>query len=202
MKFKSVIILFAVSLILLVGCSTKNESVSKSVPIKQISGSFAFDVSNLNAVVGEADYVFVAYVNSETKIIYERPQSIMTEKGIKEVSTPYTEYLITVIDNIKGKLKKDAEITIKKMGGLTKDGSMIFLGEGDEFLNVGSYQIISAYGQPDGSLLASGPNSSELLKYENKSAIMSSKEYKKYADAFENEINVTNRKRFKSINEE
>lgn len=202
MKFKSVIILFVISLVLLVGCSTKNESVSKNVPIEPIRGSFSFDVRNLNAVVGEADYVFVAYVNSETKTIYKRQISMMTEKGIKEVSTPYTEYSITVIDNIKGKLKKNVEIGIQKIGGLVKDRSKIVIGEGDELLTVGSYQIITAYAQTDGSLLSSGPNSSVLLKYDNKSAIMSSEEYKKYENAFKNEENVTNRKRFKSINEE
>lgn len=199
MKIKSIIILFVISLALLTGCSTKDKSSNKNIPIEHISGCYSFDVDNLNAVVGEADYVFVAYIDNETKTVYKYPMSI----GLKEVSTPYTEYSITVIDNIKGKLKKSNKIEIQKMGGLTKDGNSYVLGEDDKLPTVGSYQIISAYAQTDGSLLiGSGPNSCVLLEYDNKNDILSSEEYKKYENAFKNEVNMTNRKRFKSINEE
>jgi len=89
------------------------------------------------------------------------------------------------------------------MGGVSKDSSSYILGEEDKLPTTGSYQIISAYAQTDGSLLIGlGTNSCVLLEYDNKNDILSSEEYKKYKNAFKNEVNITNRERFKSIDEE
>jgi len=200
MKIKSMIILAVISLMVLVGCSTNEIKADKDIPIKRMHGTFVIDPNNVNEVVGNADFIFVAYINKEKETVYKNPVQMETENGSKEVSTPYTNYSITVIDNIKGNLKKNNEIMIQKYGGLNKEKTEYFVFENDELLSIDKYYIISAYAQPDGSLLIAGPNSNLKLDYANKSDIMSSSEYKKYKDAVKNEVK-TNRKRFKSIYE-
>lgn len=200
MKIKSMMILAVISLMVLVGCSTNEIKADKDIPIKRMHGTFVIDPNNVNEVVGNADFIFVAYINKEKETVYKNPVQMETENGSKEVSTPYTNYSITVIDNIKGNLKKNNEIMIQKHGGLNKEKTEYFVFENDELLSVDKYYIISAYAQPDGSLLIAGPNSNLKLDYANKSDIMSSSEYKKYKDAVKNEVK-TNRKRFKSIYE-
>jgi len=195
-------IILAVTLVLGACSSSTGSPVDKSqLPITNLAGSFSIDVENINEIVGDADYIFVAKINSEMETIYKNPVSIETESGSKEVSDPYTKYSITVIDNIKGKLKKDTEFEILKKGGITRDQKSVVLYERDQLLEVGKYHIIAGYAQPDGSLLVSGPNSSIILSATSKEEIVSSSEYKKYKKAFENEVK-TERKRFKSSQEE
>lgn len=182
-------------------CSNKNDVSKNNLPITNLSGSFCIDVNDLSQIVGDADYVFVAEVKDKVETIYKNKVTIETENGTKEVSDPYTKYSITVIDNIKGKLKKNNEFLVLKAGGISQDNKSIILYQDDELLQVGKYYIISAYAQPDGTLLISGPNSSLVLNETIKDKITSSEEYKKYKKALEKEV-VTDRKRFKSLYEE
>lgn len=198
---KIIIAVILLTMFALGACSNKNDVSKNNLPITYLSGSFSIDVNDLSQIVGDADYVFVAEVKDKVETIYKNKVTIETENGIKEVSDPYTKYSITVIDNIKGKLKKNNEFSILKAGGISKDNKSIILYKDDELLQVGKYYIISAYAQPDGSLLISGSNSSLVLSETSKDKIRSSEEYKEYKKAFEKEV-VTDRKRFKSLYEE
>ena len=198
---KILIVLLFLTTMILGACSNENGLSQSELPVTTLSGSFSIDVHDLNQIVGDADYVFVAKVNDEVETLYKDTVTIETKDGTKEVSDPYTKYSITVIDNIKGKLKKNNEFDILKAGGISEDKKSIVLYQDDALLQVGKYHIMSAYAQPDGSLLVSGPNSSLVLTKTSKEKIVSSEEYKKYKKAFKGEV-VSERERFKSSHEE
>lgn len=190
------------AMLVLGACSSNlGSAVDKNqLPITNLAGSYSIDVENINEIAGDADYLFVAKINSEVGTIYKNTVSIETAFGYKEVSDPYTKYSIEVIDNLKGNLKKNTAFEILKKGGITEDQKSIVLYEHDQLLEVGKYHIIAGYAQPDGSILVSGPNSSIILPAFSKAEIVSSSEYKKYKKAVENEVK-TKRKRFKSSHE-
>jgi len=194
-------IVLAAALALSACSSSANSPDKNQLQRETLHGSYSINVENVNEIVGDADYVFVAKVNSEVETIYKNPVTIETESGTREVSDPYTKYSITVIDNLKGKLKKNTDFEILKNGGITEDKKSVVLYEDDNLLEIGKYHILAGYAQPDGSLLVSGPNSSILLPASNKEEVVSSHEYKKYKKAVENEVK-TERKRFKSSHEE
>lgn len=186
-----------VSILSMVTLLVYSESVTTNseIEVSLLSASFGIDVNNVNAVVGDADNVFVGYVEKLEGTEYKYPVTIETEVGTKEVSSPYTNYSITVIDNIKGKLKKN--ISVQKSGGISQDQDVYLLYEGDSLPVEGRYYIFNTYNQPDGSILISGPNSNIELNINSKSEILSSEEYKKYVEAVKNEVK-SDRKRFES----
>lgn len=195
-KFAALIL---IATIILGGCSSQNFS-KNDLPISFLTGSYSIDVNDLSQVVGDADYVFVAEVREEVETIYKNAVMIETADGVKEISDPYTEYSIVIIDNIKGSLKKNEEFKILKHGGISNDNNSIVLYEDDSLLETNKCYIISAYAQPDGSLLISGPNSSLILEETSLSEIISSEKYKEYKNALKNEV-ITDRKRYKATNE-
>lgn len=68
-----------------------------------MDGTFAVDVDDPNETVGDADYVFLGRVDEDVDTLYKDPVTIETSDGAKEVSTPYTNYQVTVLQNIKGR---------------------------------------------------------------------------------------------------
>ena len=112
------------------------------------------DITNLYEYVGIVDYVFVGTVK-------EIEHNVIPDK-IKQHEDSYSEYKITVDDNLKGKLV--SEISCRKMGGFRKDGTMLLVSAevpgGRMILDnglpeVGKQYIFLAYAQPDGSLTLS-----------------------------------------------
>lgn len=202
MKNNIKIILFVIACtITLIGCSGDHNTSGEDLPIQHLQPSFKVDVNDLNELVGDADYVFVGYIDELVGTVYKNPVIIETENGPKEVLDPYTEYSVTVIDNIKGSLKKDVPIPMQKTGGLSKDESMYLLYENDELPEVGEHYILVAHAQPDGSLLISGPNSSIVLDIQSQGESVVSQGYQDYKEAYKNEIK-TDRERFTSKYEE
>jgi hypothetical protein len=172
------------------------------LPISYMKGSFVVDMENKNETVGLVDYVFVAKVISNNKTIYKDIVTMETENGeAKEVGTPYTQYTIEVIDNIKGKLKKNNSFEILKHGGIEQELESIYIFEDDVLPQENNYYIFLGYAQDDGTILISGPNSNILLNANSKQEIVSSNEYKEYKKAFKNEIKFE-RERSKSNFEE
>lgn len=182
-----VITLAITSGIFFFGKNNKIEVSKDELPIYPLRGSFIINVENLNEIVGDCDYVFVAKVVEELETIYKDFVTIETETGDKEVGNPYTPYKIIITENIKGNLITDTEVDILKFGGVSQDKDAIYIFENDELLQVGKTYIISAYTQLDGSLLISGPNSNKLVNDNAKSRI-SSPIYKDYINAFENQV--------------
>ncbi len=207
--------LFTTVAILASGCSNpkidKNITKSGEVPTSYLHASFDINVDNPKEVVGFADYVFVGFVEEMTGTDYKFPVTKETEDGPKELTSPYTNYSIKVLDNIKGNLQKDVSIPIQKSGGLSEDKSIYLLYEDDSLPQKGKAYVFTAATQPDGSLLVSGPNSNievntdffsknsiQALSEESiVNALTKTDEYKEYQDAYQNEI-VKDRKRFAS----
>ena len=133
------------------------------------------------------------------------------EKGNpKEVGSPYTNYTIQVLENIKGELITDKPIPIVKQGGISEKQDAIYLFENDSLPSENSIYIFLAYAQEDGSLLISGPNSNVMCNDSNMYSINSVSEEKSvteydefitYKDANDNEIIPVDRERYKSIYE-
>ena len=131
MKFQSKtkigIFIGAVVILLVIGvlffCIAK-PSTSDEIKTSYLRGTFSIDYSDLNAVVGDADYVFVGTVASEEGTVYKDAVTVETDDGkTREVSGPYTNYTVNVTKNIKGNLVTDTAIPIQKSGGLSEDGS-------------------------------------------------------------------------------
>ncbi len=199
----SLLFIFSLSMIVS-ACSNSEKNVSSDkgdLKVIQMDGSFAIDVNDPKETVGDADYVFLGRVVQDVNTVYKNPVTIETSDGAKEVSTPYTNYKVTVLKNIKGDLITDTSMPIQKAGGINKDGSSVVLYEDDDLPEVGKSYVFLAYAQDDGSLLVSGPNSSIYVEGVNQD--VTSKKIAKntaslnegsldliseYENAYENEI--------------
>lgn len=173
----------------------------EGIPTSYLRATYAIDYNNLEAVVGDADYVFVGTVSDQENTIFKNPVEIVDKEGkFKEETSPYTNYTVDVVENIKGNLTMEETVPIQKTGGLSKDKSEYIVYEGDELPVVGETYIFFAYAQPDGSLLLSGPVSNIRLKENNADAVDSTTEYKEVVEAYKNQIE-TGRQRYTSLYE-
>ena len=80
--------------------------------------------------------MFVARVESELRTEYTNLRQ--NEDGTI-TGKPYTVYSITVLENIKGELRKNEPIEFFKHGGVNYDGLSISLLEGDQLLESGKH---------------------------------------------------------------
>lgn len=145
-------------------CSSKATN-PQDLKAAHIEGSFSIDVDDPRATVGDTDYVFVGRVMQQNQTSYKDTVTLETANGgTKEVSTPYSNYTVSVLRNIKGNLKTDTPIPIQKFGGIDKDNSEIVLYEDDRLPAVNKTYVFLAYAQDDGSLLVSGPNSNIIVE--------------------------------------
>lgn len=185
-----------VAIVCVVGVVIFKNSSSVEPAVKRMRATFSIDLSDPKAVVGNADYVFVGKVDAQNDTEYKDSVQVESEDGKpEEVASPYTNYSVTVTENIKGKLAPNDTIKIQKSGGFSKDKKECYLYEGDELPEVGKTYIFVAYAQQDGSLLLSGPMSNIPVDENN---YKDSKDYKEIADAFANQI-VSSRERFTSV---
>ncbi len=161
------------------GCASKNNASQlntnvSNLPIHQMHASFVYDTDNIREAVGICDYVFVAKVVSCDGTEYRNVITTEDEKGNpKEVGSPYTNYTIQVLENIKGELITDKPIPIVKQGGISEKQDAIYLFENDSLPSENSIYIFLAYAQEDGSLLISGPNSNVMCNDSNMYSINS-----------------------------
>ena len=124
-------------------------------------GCYTIDVYSYEELAGDADYVMIGKVVEELGVKYEFPIMTENEDGTpKELSKPYTEYSVEVIENLKGELSQEEPIIISKDGGITKDGKFCDLYESDTLPVEGNEYVFYVYAQEDGRNLVSGPNSS------------------------------------------
>jgi len=145
----------------LVACvgSASNEETVEDIPIIESEPLYAIDTDNPAALVGDADYVFVGFVESMEGTEYRYPAEHYGENGeLIKTSTPFTNYNVRVLKNIKGNLMLDT-IPLQKFGGLTEDGKGLDLAGTDTLPQVEEVYIFVAYAQHDGSLLVGGEHS-------------------------------------------
>ena len=179
-------------------------STQEEPQISYLHGSYSINVDDYRELTGDADYVFAADVVGIDKTVYKEIVTIETIGGYKELATPYTDYKVQIIENIKGNLRTDDTIIIQKAGGLSKDGKTIVIFEDDVLPEVGNTYIFYAYAQPDGSLATAGPNSSIAISTEKATLMKKSSPredvYNKVLEGYRFQIE-TDRDRYKSIYE-
>ncbi|WP_048602709.1 hypothetical protein [Rubeoparvulum massiliense] len=173
-------------------------TLSSELPVVYDEGSFMVNIDNPEEIVGWGDYVFVAKVEDELRTEYTNVRK--SEDGTI-TGKPYTVYSITVIDNLKGNLKKNKPIEFFKHGGVNYDGKSISLLKGDILLESRKYYILVAASEADGRLGQGMPNSAIELNVSNKQEIVSNKEYENYKKYVKDEVKFE-RERFKSLEEE
>ncbi|MDR2945073.1 MAG: hypothetical protein LBU81_08385 [Methanosarcinales archaeon] len=185
--------------------SNESPSFSGDGNISRIRASYIIDVYDPSELVGDVDYVFAAKVDKFAGNTYKFPVLIEDEKGNEvEVGSPHTNYYVTVLENIKGKLITGESIPIEKAGGISQYNGKLVLHENDSLPEVGKVYIFLAYAQPDGTLQISGPNSNieitsiDLLKKNSTGSVKDSFEYSEAVKVFETQ-KVSDRERFVSI---
>lgn len=118
------IIIISIFSMALTGCGGTDTSSEAQGPknTTTIAGCYIYDVRDMNARVGDADYVFVANV-------VKKGDSEETPDG----GIPYTNYELQVLENIKGDLTMNETIPLKKEGGYSETDHFNFIYE-DDFL--------------------------------------------------------------------
>ena len=182
------------------GCTSIHRQNTPIIPTEYYSATYNVDVTDKEKMVGNADYVFVGYVEKIIETEYVVVASAQTDEGLVSATTPYTKYAVSVEYNIKGQLDKDAPIEVAKCGGLCETGDTYYIYEGDFLPECGSYYIFLAYVQNDGSLLVVGENSNVFVSA-SKNKIEQSEVYKEYVKAYTDEAKI-DRTRFTSIYDE
>ena len=103
--------------------------------VSTLEGSYSIDVDSYSELAGDADYVIIGKIIDELTTNYKWPVILENEDGTeREDTTPYTDYSVEVLNNLKGELTQELPITITKVGGLTKNGDMYILYEKTYFL--------------------------------------------------------------------
>ncbi len=131
--------LVIVTVLTFVFLSVNKKTNAENIDWSQIRISFIqtsypiFDLNNKAEYVGFSDYVFVGKVE---KVTYggKYSNNIYYPKGSycpDDAVIPYTEYEVTVLKNIKGQLKTDHTITIKKHAGINVDTNVFSVLKGD-----------------------------------------------------------------------
>ena len=110
---------------------------------------WAFDVSDINKVVGFHDYVFVGQVK---KIVGTGYTDVDFSDGLRLFSQPFTQYEIRVLENIKGELLTDRDIPLTKHDGAYYFGKRVSMMEGDSLPDEGECYIFICIADENGEL--------------------------------------------------
>ena len=130
----------------------------EGLPVYYSCSSYFIDVNSLSATTNHADYVFVGTISEYLDESYKNYEHMTDLNGNTVMwGEPYTNYQVSVLQNIKGNLS--GNIFIQKFGGLDQSGDFYIIPEGDIILEEGNTYIFFAYEQDDGSLIVRGKNS-------------------------------------------
>lgn len=166
----------------------------KETPIQYISGMNVINIENPKEVVGFGDYVFVARIDEEIKNLHGSAEAT-------DLWMPMTTYAITVLDNLKGNIKKNTPIEFHKMGGISSSSNRLTLLEGDTMLEEDQYYILVASGNSDGSIVQAAATAAIKLDVTSAEEIVLSQLYKDYEKYIAEEVKYQ-RPRFKAMYEE
>ena len=106
------------------------------------------------------DYVFVGRVD---KLVGTSYRDVIYMDNGRISAIPYTNYMVTVVRNIKGELQTGKSIPLAKHGGVSYDNKSLVIGNGDSLPQEGGYYIFSGYADKNGELYIVDPNSSVPL---------------------------------------
>ncbi|WNY27613.1 hypothetical protein [Methanolapillus ohkumae] len=190
----AVLLILIVAAIAVIYLNEMNKDVV-AVEINFLPEDSVIDIYNPAELVGAVDYVFVGNVDELIGTNY-RPVAVIDGMGWSEtIEDPFTNYTVTVLDNIKGDLVLNQQVSVLKDGGLSRDGKTLTLYVNDSLPEPGSIYVFYIYAQPDGKLLASGSQSTQKIQttdVSDLSQIQADPVYLKAVNGFENQI-VQNR---------
>lgn len=133
------------------------------LPISNLHASYSINVQDQKALMGDADFCFAAHVDKLVRTDYLHPVDISDANGTRTVRLPYTQYEVSVLEPIKGQLTRDQKVSLSKAGGISENKLEYYLYERDFLPALGGTYVFFAYVQPDGSLLVSGENSTQIF---------------------------------------
>ncbi len=108
-----------------------------------------YNPNDKNQIAGAADYVFVAEV---TEVVGTGYNEVEILSGLRIDYSPYTLYKIRVLENIKGQLKTDEDITLKKNDGVEFFGKKVSFLEDDMLPDAGECYVFLGYADENGEL--------------------------------------------------
>ncbi len=195
-KYRNIIISMVLMLSLVLS-SCGVDIAKNNTPIEEVElmGSYAIDVDDTRCRVGFADYVFVGEIIEVIGTEYRHHALDKDGNIIEKTGSPYTEYKVKIIENIKGELTIDEEIVLYQAGGLSFDNRAIHVYEGDKLMESENTYIIETTVQSDGSLLASGANSNTKISSTARTSLSENEQYSSYVNDANNEI-AYDRERF------
>lgn len=169
MKSKFIYVLaIVINVLFLAGCQTTVLDQG-DLPIEPLHAVYAIDMADEQAVVKQADYVFVAKVKTRGEVEYD------------EENFPSTVYQVDILHNLKGKLKREEKII--KSGGISREGDKLMLFEHDRLPQKEKLYLFIAYKQTDGGVIVSGANSTLAIEASNNATIKDDKTYQLYDKA-------------------
>ncbi|MCP1102230.1 hypothetical protein M2454_000551 [Aequitasia blattaphilus] len=209
---KKIFLLF-ICCFILVGCESKKDITTAEVEEKTLpelvvgEGMFSFDTNSYPELIGFADYVIVGKVVEELLVEYESVTEVRQEDGtIKMEGIPFSNYLVYVEESIKGNIPADRNIKIKKMAGLSEDGTKCYLFSDDVLPIEGNRYVFFIQAEQEGTNIVGGPNSTIPLD-DNQKEITTTRSFisSEQANNIEDEIKrsvdvqvIDDRKRFVS----
>ena len=135
-------LIFILILVFLSGCINNDVTPNGKTIYNHVF--MAVDETNMQEVVGSADYVFIGTVTGINQRVISN-------------DFPQEYYAVRVEENLKGELWTDLDIEVVKAGGYSKNGTTILYESdfvvGTGLCAVGQKYVFIGFGQPDGSLL-------------------------------------------------
>ena len=108
-----------------------------------------YNPNDLKQLAGAASYVFVAEIKEVVGTGYTEVEMY---DGFRFDSHPFTRYKIRVLENLKGELKTDEDITLTKHDGVYYFGKKVSFLEGDKLPDVGECYIFICSADEKGEL--------------------------------------------------
>ena len=165
----------------------------EELPIADIIVDYAFNPNDLNIYAGFVDYIFVGRVEEVTGVTYNDAELLYMDFPIARITAfPITGYKVTVLENIKGELKRD--ITINQGSGPSANGKQMEITAG-EIMKENDVRIFLMNTDTDGELYVSTKsgavklgtlnNAEDYPEFRKDEQVK--KTVEKYIDAFENQ---------------
>lgn len=117
---------------------------------KGIIVDWVYNPNDLEKVTGFADYVFVAEV---TEVVGTGYTGVEMYNAFRFESNPFTRYKLRVLENLKGQLRTDEDITLTKHDGVNFFGKSVSFLEGDQLPDVGECYLFICMTDSDGELI-------------------------------------------------
>jgi len=170
------------SVMLMCGCALQKTTVDVATVIgtdsmKTVTSQMTtlFDPQNPESVIAAHSYVFIGEV----------VQYIKTDNHIKS-DIPFTYYSVRVLENLKGTLKMDQDIVVKKLGGIKRDSDIFEYLKGDILPKVGEMYLFAAYVGSE-ELLCCGPGTTYVLSDDS---YVDSEAYKTFKETLSKPITI------------